>query len=262
MANDVKESQEKEIDKEEKKRLKKEEKLRKKEAKKSKKGNKPFRLIFKVILLIIILFIISFIIVKNDLFGMGDSFLGDFLKEVPIVNSFLPPELEGSESLGRDELLIENAKLEKEVEALKTKNEVLEKQRENLELEIDRLKLFETEYLEFKTAKEAFDLEVASGDPVQYVNYYSSIYPENAERIYKEIVGEVYNQEEVARYIARFEALDASTCAQILEELIFTDLNLVVAIIDEMVVDKSAEVLENMDSVNASMVMKRLTPIE
>ncbi len=261
MAEDVLENLEEEvINKKEEKRRKKEEKKQKKESKKKKgKGKKIISIVLKALILLIVLFIISFVIVKNNLFGLKNSPLRNVLMNVPYINQLLIDE-EIEEGKGREELLLENNEYEIKIQSLQEQLQTSLTKVDNLQLEIDRLSQLEEDYLSFIEEKEAFDLEVASGDKVNYANYYSSIYPENAEDIYRQIVSDIKTDEEAKRYISRFESLNASSCAKILEELVFTDLDLVVNIIDGMAVDKSAEVLEKMDSTNSSTILKRLTP--
>ncbi len=262
MAEEVLDKKEKNTDKAEKKKLKKEEKKRKKEEKKAnKKGGKRFiKFIIKFIILLVILFGVSFLLVKNGLFGLDSGPLKDILMNVPYVNEYLPSDGEVGQSKSRDELLVENSNYENQIQNLEEQLKNTLTEAENLQLEVDRLSQLENEYLDFREEKDAFDLEVASGEKVNYANYYYSIYPENADDIYRQIVGDIQSDEELKRYISRFEALDSSSCATILEELISTDLDLVVNIVDNMSVDKSAEVLEKMDSINSSTILKRLTP--
>ncbi len=272
MEEEVLEKQEEVIDKKEQKRLKKEEKKRKKEEKKANKGNKSNKaekkggkgkkiigLFIKFIILLAILFGISFFLVSNGIFGLDNSPLKDVLMNVPYVNQFLSSgEVEQGKT--REELLIENDDYENKIQLLEDQLQTSLTKNEDLQLEIERLSQLESDYLNFREEKDAFDLEVASGEKVNYANYYSSIYPENADDIYRQIISDIETDEEVKRYISRFEALDSGSSAAILEELVFTDLDLVVNIIDGMAVDKSAEVLEKMDSTNASTILKRLTP--
>ncbi len=243
-----------------KKEAKKEAKEAKKEKKKKKKGKGIFKLIFTLILLTVIFIVASFFIVSNNIFGLSEGPLNDILMKVPYVNELLSDGTEGEESKSRADLLFENSTYESEIVKLNSEIEMLNSEITELELELERLTELEDDYLTFRQQKEEFDLSVANNDPINYAEYYAEMYPENAEEIYSNIIQNIEADENVKRYISRFEALDAGTTAEILEELIYTDLNLVVDIIDNMSISKSAEVLENMESANSSTILKRLTP--
>lgn len=248
------------LTKEEKKQRKKD----KKSAKKKSKGivSKLLGLIIKLILLVLVLLLISVALVKNNVAGLAEGPLYDVLSKIPYVNGLIVDQnaVAEEENKKREELLMENDANTARIAELELQVETLTKENDDLNLEIERLSPLEDEYLAFREEKLAFDTEIANGDKVEYSEYYTSIYPENADEIYRQIIGDIENEETVTRYISRFEALDSGSCAVILEELIYTDLDLVVEVIDSMTVEKSAEVLENMDPVNSSTILKRLNP--
>lgn len=212
--------------------------------KKSKKGC----LIMFIISIIIIAILVA--VLGFNVGGIRDKYMRPVLEKIPIVKNLLPPIEDTTE--GEDN---NKEKLSEEQQTI----EALKKEIESLNAEIKRLKEFETAQLQFKAEKAEFDKLIALNDPKAYSTFYESILPENAQKLYQEAVGQVQNTKEFKDYIATFENMKKDAAAKILEELIMTDMDLVITILDNLTSTKRSEILATMDPVNAASCTKLLS---
>ncbi len=101
---------------------------------------------------------------------------------------------------------------------------------------------------------------IALNDPKAYSSFYESIAPENAERLYQESIQKVDIDKQFKDYISTFENMKKDAAAKILEELIMTDMDLVITILENLSSTKRSEVLSTMDPKNAASCAKLLSP--
>lgn len=238
---------------------KKEEKKEAKRLKKEGKKNKKKKILPKIILFFILLGGVTYFIYQSNFFGLGNKYIRPVLEKIPVVNSYLP---EVSKDKTRQELLMENDILMLEKTQDLKKIEELSIEKSNNLAELERLRLLESDYLVFKEQKRLFDIEVASGDSVEYINYFESINKDTSQEIYINLKKEQVNKDEYDRYISRFEAMDSKKSATILEELSFGDMDLVITILNNISIKKSTEILENIETETATTILKRLTPVK
>lgn len=180
--------------------------------------------------------------------GIRDKYLRPFLEKVPIVKNLLPPLKEENQQ--------EEPQISKEQETINSLTQEIEK----LNQEIKRLKEFENNQLQFKTQKEQFDKMIALNDPKAYSNFYESIAPENAEKLYQETIKKVEVDKEFKSYISTFENMKKESASKILEELLMTDTDLVITILNNLSSEKRAEILSTMTPKNAAACSKLLSP--
>lgn len=210
-----------------------------------------------VLLFILIASIMGYIFMFNG-FGLRDGLLRPILEKTPVVSNYLPP-VESSDSR-LSELVLENDELKSENELLNQRIDNATKIAESSTEEIERLKLIEDQQTEFIAMKEEFDENFATMTSDDYVTYYEAMYPDTAEEVYGEIISDNYSKEEVDEYIATFETMDASAIAAILEEMIDTDMELVILIMENLDNQLAGEVLSEMDPANAAEVAKLMSP--
>lgn len=205
-----------------------------------------------LIMTIISVFIISVLvaILGFNAGGIRDKYLRGTLEKIPIVKNLLPP-LEQNEN---GEGLTENISEEQKT------IDSLTQEIQNLNAEITRLKAFEENQLKFKAEKEEFDRMIALSDSKAYSAFYESIAPENAEKLYKEAIGQANIDKNFKDYISTFENMKKDAASKILEELILTDMDLVITILQNLSSTKRSEILSTMDSKNAAAVTKLLSP--
>ena len=212
---------------------------------KKKKGGCLLKLLIFLIIIAIPIALISF-----NVGNIRDKYLRPGLEKIPIVKNLLPP-------------LEEEQQQEEEVVDEKQQTiDSLTKEIEELNKEVTRLKEFEQAQLQFKAEKEEFDKMIALNDPKAYASFYESIAPENAEELYKQAINQEVTDKRFKDYIQTFETMKKDAVATILEELMVTDMDLVITILENLTSDKRSEILSAMDPKNAASCSKLLAPAQ
>lgn len=201
-------------------------------------------------LIFIIIIAIPIVLISLNVGNIRDKYLRPGLERIPIIKNLLPP------------LEMDNEQTEEVVDEKKQTIDSLTKEIEELNKKITRLKEFENSQLEFKTQKEEFDKMIALNDPKAYSSFYESISPENAEELYKQAINKEVTDKRFKEYIQTFETMKKDSVATILEELIITDMDLVITILENVSSDKRSEILSAMDPKNAASCSKLLAPVE
>ncbi len=273
---------------EEKKRLKAEKKEQKKEAKRRAKeiamqeeelgedeigGGVP---VFLVTALIVVVWIaILCLLIKLDVGGFGSGVLTPVLKDVPVISKILP-------TANNEEMVVEEAQddsyggytnlkeavdyiteLELELQRAQSSGAESSEELESLRAEVARLKTFEDNQVEFQRIKTEFYEEViyAENGPGEeaYKKYYESIDPATAEYLYKQVVQQVEESNEVKEYAQAYSEMKPKAAAVIIEEM--TDnLALAARILSVMSAEDRGKILEAMDAKVAARLTKIMDP--
>ncbi|MDD3367756.1 MAG: hypothetical protein PHP50_02545 [Lachnospiraceae bacterium] len=271
---------------EEKKQLKKDQKLQRKEAKRKAKeiseaedrleeegvvsGGVP---VFLVTALIVAVWIaILCLLIKLDVGGFGSNILRPVLKDVPIINQILPGEstMTGTEETdmygGYTNLkdAVEQIKaLELQLEQAQSDSASLADTITQLQAEVDRLKTFEDQQVEFERIKNEFYEEVVYSDKgpeiEEYQKYYETIDPTNAEYLYKQVVEQEQADQAIEDYASAYSAMKPKEAAGIFEAM--TDnLDLAAKILEAMGADDRGAVMGAMDPAVAARLTKIMDP--
>ncbi len=271
--------------KEERKRLKAEQKAQRKEAKKRAKeladqeaeleeegSNIPIFL--TTVAIVGIWLLILCVLIKLDVGGFGSGVLTPLLKDVPVVNKILPSETslgqEGEEA--EDEYAgytnlkeaVEQIKLlELQLEQADLKTSTLEDENTKLKEEVTRLKTFEASQVEFERIKTEFYEEVIYADKgpgvEEYQKYYESIDPATAEFLYKQVVAQLEESEEIQDYAQAYSEMKPKQAAAIFEEMT-NNLDLAARILKEMTPEDRGDILGVMDAEIAAKLTKIMEP--
>ena len=273
---------------EEKKRLKAEKKEQKKEATRRAKeiamqeeelgedeigGGVP---VFLVTALIVVVWIaILCLLIKLDVGGFGSGVLTPVLKDVPVISKILP-------TANNEEMVVEEAQddsyggytnlkeavdyiteLELELQRAQSSGAESSEELESLRAEVARLKTFEDNQVEFQRIKTEFYEEViyAENGPGEeaYKKYYESIDPATAEYLYKQVVQQVEESNEVKEYAQAYSEMKPKAAAGIIEEM--TDnLALAARILSVMSAEDRGKILEAMDAKVAARLTKIMDP--
>lgn len=280
--------------KEEKKRLKEEQKNQKnKRAQQKKEARKKAKEIAakeaelddddgtgSVVLttLVIVLVWVGIIcaLVKLDVGGFGSGVLAPVLKNVPVLNKILPDEATGNRNsedgledvdvAGYSSLREAVAEIEELEEELIDYQEELNAKNERilaLEEEIKRLETFEDMQVEFERIKTEFYNEVvyAENGPGEdaYQKYYEAMDPATAEVLYKQVISQAEENEEIQDYAQAYSEMKPKEAAGIFEAM--TDnLNLAARILGEMEPDARGAILGVMDPEVAAKITKIMEP--
>lgn len=270
--------------KETQKQFKQEQKLQKKEAKKRAKelenqereldeqidGNNASVVVVTLFIITIWLGILC-LLIKMDVGGFGSNVLAPIIEDVPVVNKLLPSETDvetkdekaygGYTSL--KEAVDQIEELEKQLEKTQTTNTNYSEQIEVLKAEVERLKTFEDNQVEFQRIKEQFYEEVvyAENGPGadEYRIYYEEMDPATAEALYKQVIQVEEVNKKMEEYAKTFSNMQASEAAAILGAM--TDnLELAAQILENLDVTSRGAIMGAMDPAVAAKVTKIMNP--
>ncbi len=230
--------------------------------------------VFLVTILILVVWLAIFaLLIKADVGGFGSSVMKPLLKDVPYLNQILPEEESTDTELSSedakykydsmDDAVSYIRELEIELQKAQQQNNEDAETIEDLQAEIDKLKVYEENQESFEEEKEKFYQEVVFSDQApdieEYKEYYESIDSENAEKLYKQVVGETVKDEELKDYVAKYSSMKATEAAAIFDTMT-GDLALVAKILENMEVDSAGDILGKMDPETAAKVTEIMEP--
>ena len=269
----------------EKKKIKDEQKKAQQEAKKRAKelakqeselydensGSSMFGAILITIILIIVWIGIFCLVVKLDIGGVGTNVFAPVLKNIPVVKMILPKdaviETQDVESYyGYTSLsdAVDRIKLlETELSNVSAENEANKEQIDALTTEINRLKTFEANQVEFDRVKNQFYQEVVYSEkgpgPEEFARYYESIDPATAEYIYRQVVQEEEVSKEIEEYAKAYSSMKPKQAAAIFNSM--TDnLQLAAKILENMNAEDRGNILGAMNPDTAAKITKIMEP--
>ena len=284
MSTDAPEMQMQQL-KESKKQFKQEQKNQRKEAKKKAKelesqereldeqiDGSSASVVIVTLFIILIWLGILVLLVKMDVGGFGSNVLTPILKDVPVINKILPSEsttetTKNEEAYGGYKSLkdaVEQIKtLEKQLDQAQSTNATYAEQIDTLKTEVQRLKTFEDNQVEFQKIKEQFYEEVvyAENGPGadEYRQYYEEMDPTTAEALYKQVIQTEAADKQMQEYANTFSNMQASEAAAILGNM--TDnLDLAASILKNLDVSTRGAILGAMDSAIAARIVKIMDP--
>lgn len=268
-----------------KKAAKKEEKQRKKEEAKAKKtqraedsdeleeesGGSKVAVFFVSLLIIIVWLAIIALLIKWDVGGFGSGMLAPILKDVPYVNKILPDdaveEVSTEDSAYAYDTMadaVERIKeLEKELADAQNTSSANADYISQLEAQSAELQQYKENEAEFEKEKQSFYEDVVFSDVApdveEYKKYYESIDPANAEVLYKQVVAQTAEDEQLDDYIKTYSSMKPKEAAAIFDTM--TDnLELVAKILSAMKADARGDILGNMNTDTAAKVTKLMEP--
>lgn len=284
MSTDAPEMQMQQL-KESKKQFKQEQKNQRKEAKKKAKelesqereldeqiDGSSASVVIVTLFIILIWLGILVLLVKMDVGGFGSNVLTPILKDVPVINKILPSEsttetTKNEEAYGGYNSLkdaVEQIKtLEKQLDQAQSTNATYAEQIDTLKTEVQRLKTFEDNQVEFQKIKEQFYEEVvyAENGPGadEYRQYYEEMDPTTAEALYKQVIQTEAADKQMQEYANTFSNMQASEAAAILGNM--TDnLDLAASILKNLDVSTRGAIPGAMDSAIAARIVKIMDP--
>lgn len=267
----------------EKKQLQKEQKQQRKEAKKrareiAKRENElsdgeggGFAAFMATLMIVVVWLAVIAVIIKLDIGGFGSNVLAPVLKDVPVINKILPKSsqtettnpdaYEGYSSL--QEAVEQIKLLETELERANTTNQLQSQEITDLKAEVNRLEAFEEKQAEFQRIKTEFYEEVvyAENGPgaEEYKKYYEAMDPTTSEYIYRQVIVQLEEDEEIQDYASAYAQMKPKQAAGIFEEM--TDnLELAAKILNTMNAEDRGNILGVMDAKIAAKLTKIMDP--
>ena len=133
-----------------------------------------------------------------------------------------------------------------------------------LEEEIRKLREYEANEAAFEAEKEKFYNEVVFADEApdinEYRQYYESIDPANAERLYKQVVEQQQADSEIEDYVSSYSNMKPKEAAAIFDTMT-NNLNLVAKILQNMGAQARADILGSMNAETAAKVTEIMNPL-
>lgn len=270
--------------KETQKQFKKEQKNQKREARKRAKelenqereldeqidGTNVSVVVVTIFIIVIWLGILC-LLIKMDIGGFGSGVLAPIIKDVPVINKILPSEnsieTQNEQTYGGYTSLKDAVEqiniLEQQLEQSVNTNTTYSEQIELLKAEVERLKTFEENQVEFQRIKEQFYEEVvyAENGPGadEYRVYYEEMDPTTAEALYKQVIQSEAVDTQMKEYANTFSNMQASEAAAILGAM--TDnLELAAKILENLDVASRGAIMGAMDPAVAARVTKIMNP--
>ena len=229
-------------------------------------------LTFLIVMLIIIIWLAIFaLLIRMDIGGIGTA-LRPALKDVPLIQKILPAvsddELAWENDLAYKDIIEANQRI-KELEILVDKLTIEGEDKDDeisaLTSQIARLKELEKEMADFEDRVYEFDRQIVYGENApsieEYVKWYETISPENAERIYEmAIQKEAYNAT-IREKAAYYEKMKASAAAEVFENMT-ADLEYVCKLLYCMKVQSVSDILAQMDPLYAAKLTRKMKEMD
>lgn len=230
--------------------------------------------IFFVTLIIFLIWLaIIVLLIKWDVGGFGSGVLAPVLKNVPYVNRILPDSVLQEEST--EDSTYAFATMEDAVNRIKELElQLAETQNTSnanaeyiaqLEGQAAELAQYKQEEAEFEAEKQRFYEEIVFGEAApeleEYMNFYESIEPANAEIIYRQVVEQNVVDKEREEYIKSYASMKPKEAAAIFDTMT-DDLDLVADILMHMDAQSRADILGKMNSETAAKVTEIMEPSE
>ena len=236
-------------------------------------GKKSKTLLNILIVLIIFIIWIAFfsLLIKFDVGGFG-TLLRPYIKDIPIVNLVLPnveeaqiAEEEDYAYSSLDAAMERIYELEAELEDNNNYYANSAKTIAELQKEIDRLKVFEENQVEFGERVLDFETNVVFADEApeieEYKAYYEEINPTNAEIIYRQVLQQLQYEQAIIDKANIYKSMKPEAAASILESMT-ADIDSVAMILQSMKPKESGAILAEMDPLYAAKVTKKMLDLD
>lgn len=270
--------------KEEKKRFREEQRAQKKEARlrareleaqeeeldEADGGSAP--IVMVTFIIVVIWIAILALLIKLDVGGFGSTVLRPILGNVPVINKVLPAEKmsgtggEPDKYYGYTSLadaVDQIKRLELELENVQSGTVAAKERIKELEAEIDRLRTFEENQIAFEDIKNEFYEEVIYSDKgpgaEAFIEYYESMDPATAEKLYKQVVAQQQVDSQIKDYANAYSEMKAKEAAAIFEAM-QDDLDLAAKILKTMDAESRGKILGAMDAEVAARLTKIMDP--
>lgn len=234
---------------------------------------KPVSTIIVTALIVLIWIGILCVLIRLDVGGFGSGVLTPVLKDVPVISKILPKSkmiesdvAGGEEYSGYTSLkdAVSQIKvLELELEQAQSASSAYTDDVAALKAEIERLKTFEDNQVDFQRVKNEFYDEVVYADKgpgaEAYKKYYESIDPTTAEYLYKQVVQQLEESKEITDYAQAYSAMKPKEAAAIFEAM-DSDLDLAARIMGVMDATSRGKILGAMKADVAAKLTKIMEP--
>lgn len=229
-------------------------------------------LAFLIIFLIIVIWVAIFALLINlDVGGLGTT-LRPTLKDIPVVNKILPKvddgQLAEENNLPYKDILEANQRI-KELEVLVDRLNMDLGDRDDeiiaLTAQVNRLKEIEKNMADFEDRVYQFDKQVVYAESApsldEYIKWYQGISPENAERIFEEVIQKNAYNATIREKAAYYEKMKAASAASVFENMT-ADLEYICKLLYCMKPQSVSDILSKMDPLFAAKLTRKMKEID
>ncbi len=250
------------------------------EADSSHKNGVLFYILTIIAALLIVALIIGgvfFFAIKKNINGVAEN-MRDTVENIPILRLALPEIPEPDEEVNMteeqvrakytmiraeklelekqlEELTKQVGELNKQLEAKGTDSALLLQQKEAAEGDKQKQ---QTEYAALKKDFDELSEVIATGDTDAYKDYFEKIDPAKAAELYEKVIQIKKASDDVKKYVAIYENMDASAVAGIMEQLGTGKMPLILEILKNMKKETSSGILSEMTPEFAAKVSEQL----
>ena len=213
-----------------------------------------------LVVLLVIIFIIlgGVILVVFDAFGVRSNMLFPFLGNIAAEGGYNTPE---------EEILAVMAGLQEEIKASAAAKTLLEENLRNLTQSIEqmerenaRLREFEAMHKDFQQYRDDFYRGVFAENPDGFMEFFVTTNPALAQEIFRGLAGAQMAEEEWQNYLATWSAMSPVQVAMIIEDMLTTEMPLIVRVMSEMPEHFRGAVLNNLTVESAGAVLRQMEP--
>lgn len=221
-----------------------------------------------IVLAIVIIWLAIFgVLIKLNVGNFGSDILYPVLKDVPVINRILPTtgteDYSGKYNFSSIEEAVARIKeLENQLATGSDTNSANASEIDDLKKEIARLQTYENDKKQFDQRVKEFDEKVVFNDKApdisEYKTFYEGISPDNAEKIYKEVLEKIQYSQKIKDQADIYSKMEPAQAAKVFETMT-GDLDLLAGILSNMSQSKSALILQNMQAETAAQITKKMT---
>ena len=223
------------------------------------------------ILIVVLWLAVICVVIKLDVGGFGSRVLTPVLKDVPVLNRILPgqavTETTDPDSYGGytslEDAVAQIRSLELQLEQAQNESQSKDEELESLRSEVLRLQEFEQRQVEFQRIQTQFYEEVVYADngpgAEEYQKYYESMDPATAEYIYRQVVAQLEESQEVQDYAEAYSQMKPKEAAGIFEAMT-DDLDLAARILGVMSAEDRGNILGQIDPYVAASLTNIIDP--
>lgn len=239
--------------------------------KKKSLGSKLFAILLGILIVVVWLGIVA-LLIKLDVGNFGSTILRPLIKDVPVISKILPDVSEEEIAYENDypyKTLKEAIERIKELElindTLMSDDDGLANRIEELEAEVNRLRVFEENQVAFEERVLEFEKNIVFAEAApnieEYRQYYESIDPTNAEEIYRQVIEQIQYSEAIKEKADIYRKMKPAEAAAILETMT-ADIEAVAKILLSMRPSESSLILAKMDTVAAAKITKKMLDMD
>ncbi len=246
--------------------------------KEKKKKNEEGSRVGSALMTLLIVFIwlgVIVALIKLDVGGLGNKVLRPVIGDIPVLKEILPGMSDDDllaggiypfSNLAEAAAYYETSQAE--IIALREEKDAQAAKISELEAEVEKLKYFEENQIEYKTLWEKFYDEVVyaeqAPDLESYIAWYESLDPTYAEKLYRQAVDQISYTNAVNSFAKTYSTMEASSAAKIFVEMT-GNLDTVALILNNMKEKNRAEILgeiAKLDAVYAAKITVLMEPEE